>query len=147
MSRAMKICGSPQCHRVALPGQRYCDTCRSEKQWAGVDKKRSGTAAHRNRQARIFEQAGYRCEIQWPGCTFTADILDHIIALGLGGADSDANSQAACRNCSSRKANIEAHLASGHAVEMPPMRRHGEMASAVTPKTKPVGIPRRITIV
>ena len=86
----------------------------------GWDKKRSGTADHRNRQARIFANAGYRCEIQWEGCTFTAEVLDHIIALGLGGADdTDANYQASCVKCSSTKASIEAHLASGHAVEMP----------------------------
>ncbi|MGO9101430.1 HNH endonuclease signature motif containing protein [Mycobacterium sp.] len=143
--RARKICGAPQCPKLAEVGSRYCLAHRREKQWAGSDKKRSGTADHRNRQARIFANAGYRCEIQWEGCTFTAEVLDHIIALGLGGADdTDANYQASCVKCSSTKASIEAHLASGHAVEMPAMRRHGVLAAAVVPKFKAVGIPKRI---
>ncbi len=144
-ARARKICGAVNCPKLAESGARYCDDHRREKQWRGSDPKRTGTAAHRNRQARIFADAGYRCEIRWDGCTFTAEILDHIIALGLGGADTDANTQAACRKCSGTKASIEAHIASGHAVEMPPMRRHGVKAAAVPPpKAKPVSIPRRI---
>ncbi len=144
MSRARKICGHETCSRLAEVGARYCDDHRRQKQWAGSDKKRSGTADHRNRQARIFAAAGYRCEIQWAGCTFTAEVLDHILALALDGADTDANTQAACRKCSGTKASIEAHIASGHAVEMPPMRRSGVMAAAVPSKPKAVGIPKRI---
>lgn len=143
-ARAKKICGHETCHQVAESGGRYCDTHRREKQWRGSDPKRSGTAAHRNRQGRIFANAGYRCEIRWEGCTLTAEVLDHIIALGLGGADTDANTQAACRKCSTTKASIEGHLGSGHAVEMPPMRRSGVMAAAVVPKSKAAGIPRPI---
>jgi HNH endonuclease len=143
-ARARKICGAVNCHQLAEIRARYCDDHRRQKQWAGSDKKRTGTTAHRNRQARIFAAVQYRCEIRWEGCTFTAEVLDHIIALGLGGADTDGNTQAACRKCSSTKASIEAHIASGHRVEMPAMRRSGVLAAAMSPKPKPVGIPRRI---
>lgn len=118
---------------------------RREKDWRGSDSKRTDQAEHRARRLRVLRRDGNRCQIRWETCTVAATVLDHIIALGLGGADVDANCQAACDNCSTAKANIEAHISAGHRVQMPPMRRDGVMAAAV-PAAQPrrVGIPRCI---
>jgi TIR domain len=40
--------------------------------------------------------AGHRCQIRYPGiCSDRATIIDHIVALGLGGTNDDSNAQAA----------------------------------------------------
>ncbi len=67
-----------------------------------------GTRAHKARRRRILARDGYQCQIRGPRCTGKATVLDHILAVGLGGdADSDDNTQAACANCNQQKAAHE----------------------------------------
>jgi hypothetical protein len=43
----------------------------------------------------VLRRDGYRCRIRYEGiCIGEATIVDHIRAIGLGGADDDANCQA-----------------------------------------------------
>ena len=47
------------------------------------------------RRARIIARDGGRC--RYPHCTATTGLeVDHIVALGLGGRDSDANLETLC---------------------------------------------------
>lgn len=48
----------------------------------------------------ILERDRWTCTIQGPGCTHTADQVDHIHPLAKGGSKYDpSNCRAACRNC------------------------------------------------
>jgi 5-methylcytosine-specific restriction endonuclease McrA len=50
-----------------------------------------------------------------PGiCTDLATVIGDVKALGLGGTDSDDNSQVACAPCHRRKTSLEGHRAHGH---------------------------------
>jgi HNH endonuclease len=53
---------------------------------------------------QALRQAGYRCEIQYPGvCNGRADVADHIVAVDEGGLSVLSNAQAACRPCNAAK--------------------------------------------
>ena len=55
------------------------------------------------------------CQLRYPGiCIGTATRCDHIVAVGLGGADTDDNCQGACKPCHDRKTSAEGHIAAGH---------------------------------
>lgn len=143
--RGKKICGwSTGCSKLVDSGTRYCEQHRREHQWQGVDSKRSGTAEHRARQDRVLARDGHRCQIRYEDiCLGHATTLDHIVALGLGGDDSDENCQAACPPCNQRKASLEGHAARGHAVELPPaLPRRGMRTKPPVPQ--PVQIPRTL---
>jgi 5-methylcytosine-specific restriction enzyme A len=54
----------------------------------------------RTLRLRILHRDGYQCQINGPGCTHTADQVDHIVRLSEGGAKYDPrNLRAACTHC------------------------------------------------
>ena len=72
--------------------------------WGSNNTPRS--SAHRARVVRI-KRGNFACAIRGPRCTGRATTSDHIIALGLGGTDTDENSQPACQACNEWKAALE----------------------------------------
>jgi 5-methylcytosine-specific restriction enzyme A len=101
-------------------GERYCPDHKPLHQWQRVDRKRTGTGAHKTRRLRVLRRDDYECQIRYDLiCLGTATELDHIIALGEGGADSDENGQSACRPCQLKKASNEGGRAHGYAVTEP----------------------------
>lgn len=118
MPRAAKICGhSSGCTRLVPAGTRYCAEHQRERTWQGADRKRTGTAAHKARRARVLARDGHRCQLRYEGvCIGVGSQLDHVIPLAEGGADIDQNTVAACPPCHRRKSSIEGHRARGHNV-------------------------------
>ena len=57
----------------------------------------------RQQRARVLKRDGYQCRIRLPGCTLTADTVDHIRARTEQGADEDTNLRASCRACHNRR--------------------------------------------
>ena len=74
--------------------------------WIHPEKRRPNSAARgydrhwRKIRARILEQHPF-CTA--PGCNSPADTVDHKLSLSKGGTHDDANLQAFCRRCHSRK--------------------------------------------
>ena len=61
------------------------------------------------RRAAILARDGYRC--RYPGCDQILGLeVDHIVALGLGGRDSDDNLETLCREHHRQKSRRDAHL-------------------------------------
>ena len=119
-----KICGWSQggtCSKIVDVGVRYCLEHEKQRGWVrGRNETRTNRPEHEARRARILKRDNHSCQLRYPGiCLGTATICDHIVALGLGGADTDENCAAACLACSRKKTSIEGHLAQGHNVEMP----------------------------
>lgn len=111
MPRAPKHCGVQGCTTIVPAGQ-HCPQHRHR--W-GRGSPRTRTREHRERRDRILRRDGYLCQLRYPGrCIGHATVLDHIIALGLGGADTDDNCQAACAPCHAYKSSLEGHIAQGH---------------------------------
>lgn len=113
------MCGWSQggtCSRVVPVGVRYCEEHEKQRGWErGKNRTRTNAPGHEKRRERVLARDGHRCQICYAGiCTEVASVCDHILAIGLGGADSDDNCQAACPPCSRRKASREGHLAAGH---------------------------------
>lgn len=58
------------------------------------------TALRELMRREILERAGWRCQLQLPGCLGVATEVDHIIRLAHGGPAFDsANLRAACTAC------------------------------------------------
>jgi 5-methylcytosine-specific restriction endonuclease McrA len=61
------------------------------------------------RRARILARDGHRC--RYPGCDRTTGLeVDHIVALGLGGRDSDENLETLCAAHHRQKTKRDAGL-------------------------------------
>ena len=56
---------------------------------------------------RILRRDGYICQSCLPRIT-RADVVDHIVPLYLGGAESDINRQSLCHECHDKKTEGEA---------------------------------------
>jgi 5-methylcytosine-specific restriction enzyme A len=101
-------------------GERYCSDHKPLHQWQRVDSKRTGTASHKARRLRVLKRDGYQCQIRYELiCLGTASELDHVVALGEGGPDADANCQSSCRPCQLKKASNEGARAHGYVVTEP----------------------------
>lgn len=110
MPRAPKHCGKHDCLNMVV-GVTFC---KDHAHGWGKGNARTTTTQHRARRLRILERDQYLCRIQYQGCIGTATICDHIKATLLGGQDTDANCQAACKPCHDRKSSMEGHQAQGH---------------------------------
>jgi 5-methylcytosine-specific restriction protein A len=62
-------------------------------------------------------------------CIGTASQLDHVVPLAEGGADTDANSVAACVPCHRQKSSREGHAARGHNVDRPSNTRQNPLCT------------------
>jgi len=113
MPRAPKVCNEPNCAALVHDSsRRKCDLHYKPFGGKGGTSSRTTTLAHRRRRLRVLGRAGYRCQIRYPDiCLGTATDFDHIVPLSAGGADTEANGQAACRKCHSRKTSTEARQA------------------------------------
>ncbi len=110
--RAPKSCSAVGCSTAVPHGVTRCPEHRRQPWSQGGGNPRTTTKDHRARRLRVLQRDGYRCRIGYPGCCRgVATICDHIVALGLGGPDTDANCQAACGPCSARKAGKEGNQA------------------------------------
>jgi hypothetical protein len=98
-------------HRLSLPA----NAAQHKHGW-GKGNPRTSTPQHRVWRAQVLRNAGYQCEIRYPGiCTGTATIADHIKATAFGGAHYDiTNGQAACVPCHRKKSSDEGHIAQGN---------------------------------
>ena len=138
--RAKHVCPVDGCTRLIDAGVRRCTEHASQRGWGARTSSgtsRTGTAAHKARRLRILKRDP-TCRLGYPGCTLTSTVLDHVVALGLGGADTDSNCQGICHNCSLRKSSMEGHVAAGHDVSVS-IRRGPE-----SPSTTPTRLPRTI---
>ena len=113
-----KMCGQLGCINIVDGGVAYCPEHERQRGWPRrTGGTRSTTAAHRARRERILRRDRYQCQLQYPAiCVGNATIVDHIRALGLGGADADENCEAACAPCHRQKTSREGHLARGHRI-------------------------------
>jgi 5-methylcytosine-specific restriction endonuclease McrA len=72
----------------------YCPRCRprngSTRQWRVL-------------RAQILYRDRYECQLRLPGCTGTANTVDHRVPVLLGGDDSEENLIAACSHCNLAK--------------------------------------------
>ena len=111
--RAKKVCGHATCYELVPAGTTYCAEHERQRGWPRrTGNTRSTATGHRARRERVLKRDGYRWQLRYEGiCTGTATIVDHIVALGLGGADIDDNCQAACEPCHKRKTSREGHEA------------------------------------
>jgi 5-methylcytosine-specific restriction protein A len=111
LPRAPKHCGINGCTELVPNGQR----CEQHKHGWGKGNPRTNTRAHRDLRQRVLARDGHTCQIKYPGiCIGHATIADHVLALGLGGQDTDDAMQAACAPCHNRKSSLEGHTAQGH---------------------------------
>lgn len=78
--------------------------------WGIGSSKRTSTAEHKARRIRVLRRDNYECQIKGPNCIGKATICDHIVAIALGGADTDDNCQAACEPCHKWKTAQEAKI-------------------------------------
>jgi 5-methylcytosine-specific restriction endonuclease McrA len=111
--------------RLPATGERTRRCSEHERQhaWKGAGDKRSGTAAHKQRRARVLKRDRHQCQLRYEGiCIGIASDLDHVVPLGEGGADSDDNCVSAGRACHLRKLSREGRRARGHNVECWPTR-------------------------
>lgn len=106
--------------------------------WANNNNPRS--KVHRARVARIRAD-NLACQIRGPRCTGRATTSDHILALALGGTDTDDNTQPACQACNEWKAALEGAQARAqrraeakHPNETHPARRRWGGTPPPTPK-------------
>lgn len=72
--------------------------------WQGSDRRRRLPPDWERRRRRILRRDNHRCQLNYPGCTGHANEVDHITA---GDDHHDANLQAACSACHSRKSAAE----------------------------------------
>ncbi len=110
--RAPKHCGIQGCTVLVRPGTR----CPAHQHRWGRGSPRTSTKEHKAWRTAILKRDHGQCQLQYPGiCIHAATIADHILAIGLGGAEYDlANGQAACKPCSAKKSSAEGHIAQGH---------------------------------
>jgi 5-methylcytosine-specific restriction protein A len=87
--------------------------------WPDRPRSRTSRTGHKNRRQRVLKRDGYQFQLRYPGCEGRATIVDHIVALALGGADTDTQTQAVCDHCHRAKTSREGHLARGHRVTPP----------------------------
>ena len=84
---------------------------------------------------RVFERDGWRCQLNYSGCTIVATEVDHrvnVASLGITRAQADRNEnllQAVCRHCHARKTEHE-RLTAWHAAQQ---RRHERRRLPVAP--------------
>lgn len=67
------------------------------------------TARWRRVRKMVLQRDGYRCMAQLPGCTGTADAVDHIISLEDGGDRNPYSPmalRAICTHCNSARVHI-----------------------------------------
>jgi 5-methylcytosine-specific restriction enzyme A len=96
MPPAKKVCGHAECYELVPTGTHYYAIHERERGWPRKTGSTRSTAPGHHARERILKRADYRCQIRYPGiCTDHATVIDHVIALGLGGTDDDANCQAA----------------------------------------------------
>lgn len=81
---------------------------------------------------RILERDGWRCQLNYPGCTTAATDVDHITR---GDDHRDTNLQAACPTCHAKKSSAEGHQAQGNG---PLRRRQPEPHPGLVDWTEPV---------
>lgn len=118
MPRVPELCGTTGCTAL-VRGKVYCNDHEPQRGWPRkTGNTRSTAPSHRARRERVLKRDDYRCQLRYPGCTGTATIVDHVVALRLGSADTDANCQGACQPCHRRKASCEGHLAKGNNVSL-----------------------------
>lgn len=79
--------------------------------WVNGGSPRTTTPEHRARRRNVLDRDDHQCRIRGPRCTRIATVADHIVALALGGTDTDDNMQAACAPCNQWKAALEANEA------------------------------------
>lgn len=96
MSRLPRPCLS--CQRI-IPRGSYCEPCAPVKPSATA---RGYGSQWQRTSARIIKRDGGVCQIQLPGCTYTATTTGHVVPKSHGG-DDDSNLRAACRHCNSSK--------------------------------------------
>lgn len=121
MPRAMKHCGINGCTVLVKPGTR-CDEHKAR--WPTDNRtQRTTNSRHKAWQTAVLRNAHGQCQIRYAGiCTGRAEHADHILAVGLGGAEYDpANGQGACEPCHKAKSSDEGHIAQGH--QVPPRKR------------------------
>lgn len=76
--------------------------------WKNGGPTRTTTPEHKARRTRVLRRDRFRCQIRGPKCLGRATICDHILALALGGTDTDENCQAVCSACHKEKTQQEA---------------------------------------
>ncbi|MGI8624193.1 MAG: HNH endonuclease [Solirubrobacteraceae bacterium] len=60
--------------------------------------------AWRKVRADVLARDSYVCQLDLPGCTWVATVVDHVVPVARGGAALDpANLRAACSSCNARK--------------------------------------------
>jgi len=65
----------------------------------------------------VLHRDNYLCTLHLPGCTTTADAVDHIVPLNEGGARLDpVNLRAACIHCNSRRGRLRQIELARHAL-------------------------------
>lgn len=116
MPRAPRICNELGCSTLVYDEKRRrCDAHYKPFGGKGGTSSRTTTSDHKRRRLRVLGRAGYRCEVRYPDiCIGTATEADHVVALSLGGTDSDFNMQAVCTPCHRRKTSREGHAAQGY---------------------------------
>ena len=115
--RAPKICSHQGCVALVYDGGRHCAEHVKLHRWQGTDTRRTSTAAHKARRARVLRRDGGVCQLGYEGvCVHPATECDHVISIADGGEDTDENCVAACKPCHARKTSLEGHRARGHNV-------------------------------
>lgn len=147
--KAPKACCEVGCTKLVYDSGTRCDRHRKEaatRAWKNTDPKRSGTADHKRRAARVLKRDGYQCQIRYVGtCIGQANQLDHIVPLYLGGQDTDANTRAACGPCHAAHSSDQGNQAQGHQVRTRPRQTPPDTPHDLdAPRSTDTRIPRRI---
>lgn len=84
--------GRSRCRNHALSSSSGWDRKPASRDLAYID-----PAYKRNREILLADHPP--CSLRYPGCTGTADTIDHIVAPRLGGTNEMSNLRPACRKC------------------------------------------------
>ena len=109
-TRASTLCPKGGCgRRVAVPG--YCANHQKEGSgWSQIRRSAPGDRGYgwawKKLRARILERDSGLCQVCLSATVMTrATAVDHIKAKAIGGTDDEANLQAICRKCHTKKTN------------------------------------------
>ena len=91
MSRAPKVCAEPDCVQLTRGAPR-CPAHTKTSRWPNRQYPRTSRAGHQARRLRVLDRDQHQCQLRYADiCVGTATICDHIVALALGGNDTDEN--------------------------------------------------------
>src|SRR5271166_953153 len=111
-ARAPKCCAAQGCTALCYDGGNRCPQHhRRNGKWDAKKgyTNRTATTGHKQRRERILKRDPL-CQMGYEGiCTRVSTVCDHIVPLGGGGADTDANCQGVCLPCSNKKTSQEGH--------------------------------------